>query len=103
MKLAAWSTGAQSSDSRHHRLSASGRDSAIATDAVTYASGDDMTLTVTLKDAQANPVTGAQLTAATVTAANASLKAGSSWSDNGDGTYAATDTAQNVGTASWPR
>ena len=59
-----------------------------------------MTVTVTLKDAQDNAVTGASssLTTETVTVANATQKSGSSWRDNGDGTYTATYTATTAGT-----
>ncbi|MDA8518056.1 inverse autotransporter beta domain-containing protein, partial [Citrobacter sp. Igbk 16] len=59
--------------------------SAIKTDNTTYVAGSDMTVTVTLKDANDNAVTGvsASLDKA-VTVANATLKAGSSWKDNGD-------------------
>ncbi|MBF4114327.1 invasin domain 3-containing protein, partial [Enterobacter cloacae] len=65
-----------------------------------YAAGADMTVTVTLKDAQDNAVTGASssLTTETVTVANATQKSGSSWRDNGDGTYTATYTATTAGT-----
>jgi adhesin/invasin len=74
--------------------------SAIKTDKTGYTSGDDMTVKVTLKDANGNAVTGASssLTADTVTVANATLKTGSSWTDNGDGTYAATYAAGAAGT-----
>ncbi|PKH19121.1 hypothetical protein CIG19_20515 [Enterobacterales bacterium CwR94] len=70
--------------------------SAIATDAVNYASGDTINVSVTLQDAQGKPVTGAagQLTAAIVQ--NATLRG--SWTDNRDGTYAATFVAQAMGT-----
>ncbi|ECB1459396.1 invasin, partial [Salmonella enterica subsp. enterica serovar Poona] len=59
----------------------------------------DMAVTVTLKDGQDNPVTGAaaSLTADTVTVPNAILKAGSRWRDNGDGTYTAAYTATTAG------
>ncbi|EMY6607637.1 invasin, partial [Salmonella enterica] len=72
--------------------------SAIKTDATTYASGADMTVTVTLKDAADNAVTGASssLTADAVKVPNAALKIGSSWTDNGDGTYTATYVAETV-------
>ncbi|ENG8909869.1 inverse autotransporter beta domain-containing protein [Salmonella enterica] len=74
--------------------------SAIKTDATTYASGADMTVTVTLKDAADNAVTGASssLTMYAVKVPNAALKIGSSWTDNGDGTYTATYTAGTAGT-----
>lgn len=74
--------------------------STIKTDTAAYATGDDIAITVTLKDAQDNVVTGAasSLTSQTVTVANATRKAGDSWVDNGDGTYAATYTATQAGT-----
>lgn len=74
--------------------------SAIKTDATTYVSGTDMLITVTLKDAQDNAVTGAvgSLTADTVTVPDATLKTGSRWTDNGDGTYTAAYTATTAGT-----
>lgn len=74
--------------------------SAIKTDTTTYESGSDMLITVTLKDASDNAVTGASssLTANAVTVQNATLKSGSSWKDNGDGTYTATWTATTAGT-----
>ncbi|SQA97939.1 Uncharacterised protein [Cedecea neteri] len=74
--------------------------SAIKTDNTTYASGADMLITVTLKDANGNAVTGAaaSLTTEAVTVVNATLKTGSSWKDNGDGTYTGTYTATTAGT-----
>ncbi|SSH80090.1 Invasin [Klebsiella pneumoniae] len=71
--------------------------SAIAVDKTTYTSGDDMTVTVTLKDKGGNALTGAasSLTADAVTVANATLKSGSSWTDNKDGSYKATYVAGN--------
>lgn len=73
--------------------------SAISTDKTSYASGTDMTVTVTLKDAAGSTVTGATalLTADTVKVTNASLRAGSTWKDNNDGTYSATYTAGMAG------
>ncbi|MEG0431906.1 MAG: inverse autotransporter beta domain-containing protein, partial [Morganella sp. (in: enterobacteria)] len=74
--------------------------SAIGVDNTTYVSGTDITVTVTLKDAQGNSVSGqaSALTADTVTVPNASVKAGSSWTDNGDGTYTGLYTAKTVST-----
>ncbi|EPV3677956.1 Ig-like domain-containing protein [Enterobacter ludwigii] len=74
--------------------------SAINTDATTYVSGSDMTVTVTLKGSSQNPLTGdaGLLTDSTVTVPNATLKTGSSWKDNGDGTYTATYIASTVST-----
>jgi|AGFT01.1.fsa_nt_gi Protein of unknown function (DUF3442)./Invasin, domain 3. len=74
--------------------------SVIARDKDTYVSGDDITITVTLKDSNRKPLTGnaGLLTDTTVTVPNAALKAGSSWKDNGDGTYTATYAAETVST-----
>uniref|UniRef100_UPI000AAE526B invasin domain 3-containing protein n=1 Tax=Escherichia coli TaxID=562 RepID=UPI000AAE526B len=60
----------------------------------------DMKVTVTLKDLNGNVVTGqkAALTTTSVTVPNATLKAGSDWTDNDDGTYTATYTAAAVST-----
>ncbi|KLP69214.1 inverse autotransporter beta domain-containing protein [Enterobacter hormaechei] len=73
--------------------------SAISTDKTSYVSGTDMVVKVTLKDAAGDAVTGAtaSLTTDTVKVANATLKTGSSWKDNGDGTYTATYTAGAAG------
>lgn len=75
-----------------------GARSAISTDATTYVSGSDMTVTVTLKDGQDNAVTGAaaSLTADTVTVPNATLKG--RWTESGNGAYTATYTAATAGT-----
>jgi adhesin/invasin len=74
------------------------KNSAINTDATTYVSGSDMTVTVTLKDSSQTPLTGdaGLLTDSTVTVPNAMLKTGSSWKDNGDGTYTATYIASTI-------
>ncbi|MEG0431905.1 MAG: hypothetical protein RR615_01815, partial [Morganella sp. (in: enterobacteria)] len=55
---------------------------------------------VTLKDAQGNSVSGqaSALTADTVTVPNASVKAGSGWTDNGNGTYTGLYVAKTAGT-----
>lgn len=75
------------------------RHSAIKTDSTTYVSGSDMLITVTLKDAQDNAVTGAASSLTVdVTVPNATLKTGSRWQDNGDGTYTGTYTATTAGT-----
>lgn len=73
--------------------------STIETDSTTYFAGTDMLIRVTLKDASGKPVTGAQdlLTAQAVTVPNATLKSGSSWTDNGGGEYTATYTATTPG------
>ena len=75
--------------------------STIKTDNIRYVSGDDMTVVVTLKDSNNNPLTGnaGLLTTTTVKVPNATLKSGSNWRDNGDGTYSATYTAGAVGNA----
>lgn len=74
--------------------------SVIARDKDTYVAGDDITITVTLKDKTGTTLTGdaGLLTTSTVTVPNATLKTGSSWTDKGDGTYTATYTATTVST-----
>ena len=73
--------------------------SAIKTDKAAYIAGSDMALTVTLKDAAGAAITGAvsSLTTDSVKVPNGELKAGSSWQDNGDGSYSATYIAQTEG------
>ncbi|WP_279049288.1 inverse autotransporter beta domain-containing protein, partial [Cedecea davisae] len=73
--------------------------SAIKTDKVAYIAGSDMALTVTLKDAAGAAITGAtsQLTTDSVKVPNGELKVGSSWQDNGDGSYSATYIAKTEG------
>ncbi|MFM1348933.1 inverse autotransporter beta domain-containing protein, partial [Yersinia proxima] len=73
--------------------------STVTTDKITYTVGDEMTVMVSLKDASNNGVTGAAaaLTPNAVKVANATLKAGSRWTDNNDGTYRATYLAQTIG------
>lgn len=73
--------------------------SSVALDNTAYVTGADMRVTVTLRDASGNAVSGqaGQLTPAAVQVANATLKAGSSWSDNGDGSYTAIYTAGATG------
>ncbi|QIU92540.1 hypothetical protein [Yokenella regensburgei] len=72
--------------------------SSVATDKTLYAVGDVMTVTVTLKDAQGRPVTGASssLTAGTVTVPNAAPK-DNSWTEAGNGAYTARYTTINSG------
>lgn len=71
--------------------------SGVIADSTSYMSGDDMKVTVTLKDINQNVLTGetGRLTADAVTVPNA-LQKSSSWTDNGDGTYTATYTAKTV-------
>ncbi|WP_254892620.1 hypothetical protein, partial [Salmonella enterica] len=84
VRLGGWDSVAQSGAYAITAATPDGAKSAISTDATTYVSGSDMAVTVTLKDGQDNPVTGAaaSLTADTVTVPNAILKAGSRWRDN---------------------
>ncbi|BEM76418.1 inverse autotransporter beta-barrel domain-containing protein [Serratia marcescens] len=72
--------------------------SSIAIDSANYISGDDMLITVTLRDVNGNPVSGMldSLTAGAVKVANAMLKT-SGWKDNGNGTYVTTYTAATAG------
>ncbi|WP_336845420.1 hypothetical protein, partial [Providencia rettgeri] len=62
--------------------------SSIQTNLAAYTAGDEMLVTVTLKDAYGNTVSGQNnsLTDTTVTVENASAKVNSSWNDNEDGT-----------------
>ncbi|MBS0849528.1 inverse autotransporter beta domain-containing protein [Citrobacter sp. JGM124] len=70
----------------------------IATNATSYVAGADMTVTVTLRDAQGNGVVGeVNAVEAGTTVPSASVKSGSSWTDNLDGTYERTYTATTVG------
>ncbi len=100
VKLSGWGAARQSEAYAITAATPAEAKSAIKTDATTYVSGADMTVKVTLKDASDNAVTGAasSLTADTVKVANATLKTGSSWTDNGDGTYTGTYTAAAAGT-----
>ncbi|TNL01083.1 invasin, partial [Kosakonia cowanii] len=100
VRLPGWSAAKQS---EAYAITATAPDrakSGIATDSGSYTSGEDMTVTVTLKDARGNAVTGAasSLTTDTVTVQNATLKSGSRWKDNGDGTYTAAYRAITAGT-----
>ncbi|WP_370619542.1 inverse autotransporter beta domain-containing protein [Citrobacter meridianamericanus] len=75
--------------------------SAIGMDATTYASGSDMTVSVTLRDASNNPLTGeaGQLTDDVVTVPNATAKTGSVWTETGNtGVYTRTYVAGAAGT-----
>ncbi|MGJ7119449.1 invasin, partial [Morganella morganii] len=102
LTLSGWSTGVSSDAYAVTAGTAAQGTSAIKTDKATYVSGTDMKVTVTLKDAQGNTVSGASssLTADTVTVANAALKAGGSWTETAEGTgvYTATYTAGKAGT-----
>ena len=94
LKLADW---AQASESATYSVAAGKavqENSGIVTDKAGYASGEVISLTVTLKDSEGNAVAGA-LTADAVTVPNAVLK--SAWKDNGDGSYAAAYTATKSG------
>ena len=100
LRLSGWNAAAQS---EKYVITAARPDqsqSLIARDRDTYVSGTDMLITVTLKDSNRKPLTGnaGLLTDTTVTVPNAALKAGSSWKDNGDGTYTATYTAGTMST-----
>ncbi|MGJ7119448.1 invasin domain 3-containing protein, partial [Morganella morganii] len=102
LTLSGWSTGVSSEAYAVTAGTAAQGTSAIKTDKSTYTAGTDMKVTVTLKDAQGNPVSGqaSVLTADTVTVPNAALKAGGSWTETAEGTgvYTATYTAGRAGT-----
>ncbi|MBS0849353.1 Ig-like domain-containing protein, partial [Citrobacter sp. JGM124] len=74
--------------------------SSIETNQSAYVVKTDMLVTVTLKDAQGNIVTGkvSALTDSVVDVANATTKANSNWIENSNGTYSRTYTANTVGT-----
>ncbi|SUD99000.1 Uncharacterised protein [Providencia rettgeri] len=73
--------------------------SSVTVDNSTYTAGSDITVTVTLKDAEGNAVSGqaSALTQDTVTVPNATPKASGNWVDNGDGTYTKTYVANTAG------
>jgi len=74
--------------------------SSITTDKTAYIQGrDNIVLTVTLNDAQGNAIMGSApyLTEQVIQVPGANLRTGSSWQDNGDGTYTATYEPQNEG------
>jgi adhesin/invasin len=68
----------------------------ITLDKTRYVAGDDMQVKVTLQDAQHNPVAGQDAVVQTTAVSGATLKG--SWTDNKDGTYTSTWTAQIAGT-----
>lgn len=74
--------------------------SSISTDKHSYASGDDIKVTVTLKDTVGSPIDDQAilLNNNTVRVANASLKSGSSWQASGNGMYHAIYTAESAST-----
>ncbi|ECT1737382.1 invasin, partial [Salmonella enterica subsp. enterica serovar Saintpaul] len=100
LKLSGWDAAAQSEKYAITQASPDAGQSLIARDKDTYVSGTDMLITVTLKDKNGTILTGdaGLLTTTTVTVPNATLRTGSSWTDNGDGTYTATYTATTVST-----
>jgi len=100
LKLSGWSTAKQSEKYAITAASPDQGQSIIARDNDTYVLGDDITITVTLKDKSGVALTGdtGLLTASTVTVPNATLKSGSGWKDNADGTYTATYIAETVST-----
>lgn len=69
--------------------------SSTGVDKTRYVVGEEMALTVTLQDAQGDAVVGqaSALAAGAVSVPGAVIKAGSGWTDGGDGSYAATYTA----------
>ncbi|ETO41153.1 invasin domain 3-containing protein, partial [Morganella sp. EGD-HP17] len=100
LQLGAWGGAAESAAYAITAGNAAQATSSVSTDNATYTAGTDITVTVTLKDAQGNGVAGesAALTAITVTVPNATMTSGSSWTDNGDGSYTGTYTAETAGT-----
>ncbi|MGY6233016.1 inverse autotransporter beta domain-containing protein (plasmid) [Enterobacter asburiae] len=97
LKLNGWSEAVESTTYDISTGAASEATSAISTDTALYASGNTMTLTVSLSDAAGNPVAGATLQDADVTVEGAQA-ADPQWTDNGDGTYTRAYTAETAGT-----
>ncbi|SUC32101.1 Gamma-intimin [Providencia rettgeri] len=99
LQLSDWSGDTVSSPYAITSGSAVALNSTIAVDKATYASGDEINVTVMLKDAQGNLVNGQAelLTSTTVKVPNSSLKTGANWIDNGDGTYTTTYVAEKAG------
>ena len=95
LKLAGW---ARASESGTYSVAA-GKvvqiNSTITTDKTAYMAGDSIKISVSLKDADNNAVSGVTLSAEVVTVVNARLTG--SWTDNKDGTYTATYTATRAG------
>ncbi|SUD99114.1 Filamin/ABP280 repeat [Providencia rettgeri] len=100
VKLTDWSSAVESTGYAITVGDAAQSTSAVVVDNTTYVAGTDITVTVTLKDAEGNAVSGqaSALTDSTVTVPNATQKANSNWVDNGDGTYTGTYVANTVGT-----
>ncbi|WP_202906075.1 inverse autotransporter beta domain-containing protein, partial [Morganella psychrotolerans] len=100
LKAGNWDRAVQSSAYAITAGSVTQAESSVKTDKVTYTADGDISVTVTLKDAQGNGVTGQQsvLTTEAVTVPNADVKTGSDWKDNSDGTYVRVYTAKTVST-----
>ncbi|WP_226020051.1 invasin domain 3-containing protein [Serratia symbiotica] len=100
LKLPDWNSADESATYAISAGEATQANSAITRDQDSYVAGSEMMLTVTLKDAQGNPVSGqaSALTNDRVQVANAAAKA-TAWTDAGNGTYTRTYTAQQAGSA----
>ncbi|WP_284473514.1 invasin domain 3-containing protein [Serratia symbiotica] len=100
LQLPDWNSADESATYAISAGEAAQANSAIARDKDSYVAGSEMMLTVTLKDAQGNPVIGqaSALTDDRVQVANAAAKA-TAWTDVGNGTYTRTYTAQQAGSA----
>ncbi|MFQ3395326.1 invasin domain 3-containing protein [Enterobacter mori] len=98
LKLSAWSKAVESDAYGITATAPDQAQSSVAVDKPAYKAGDAISVTVTLKDKTGNIVAGAAdaLTDTTVKVQNA--KPAGQWTDNGDGTYAATYTALTAGT-----
>ncbi|MCK6880134.1 inverse autotransporter beta domain-containing protein [Enterobacter bugandensis] len=97
IKLGSWSSAVTSGAYSIKSAAPVQANSLISVDKSAYTAGDEIRLTVTLKDASNAPVTGAAAALSAVIVPNAALKSGS-WTDNNDGTYAAVYTANTTGT-----
>lgn len=87
-----WNNAGESMSSTEYTIgvgSAVAEKSTIKTDRTSYISGDDMAVTVTLKDAYDNAVSGqaSRLTEEIVDVQSAQIKPGSQWTEGPDGVY----------------
>ncbi|MEY0291091.1 Ig-like domain-containing protein, partial [Providencia rettgeri] len=100
VKLTDWANPVESAGYAITVGDAAQSNSTVVVDNTTYVAGTDITVTVTLKDAEGNLVSGqaSALTSSTVTVPNATQKANSNWVDNGDGTYTGIYVANITGT-----
>jgi len=101
MQFSGWSSAVSSAPYSIIAAPAAAEKSSINVDKATYTVGDDITVTVLLRDARGNPDIGkaSLLTDLTVSVANAAQKTGIDWTDNGNGSYTSLYTAISHGTS----